>query len=52
MLDEIQRGLYPHLIIIMTTNKNPEFINNLDPSYLREGRVDIICELDNRRPVV
>jgi len=52
MLDEIQRGLYPHLIIIMTTNKNPEFINNLDPSYLREGRVDIICELDNRRPIV
>ena len=42
MLDEIQMGFYPHLIIIMTTNKSPDFINRLDDSYIREHRVDRI----------
>jgi len=42
MLDEIQMGFYPHLIIIMTTNKSPDFINGLDDSYIREHRVDRI----------
>jgi hypothetical protein len=45
MLDEIQMGFYPHLVIILTTNKNPEFINAMDPSYIREHRVDKIFEL-------
>jgi hypothetical protein len=42
MLDEVQMGFYPNLIIIMTTNKSPDFINNLDPSYIRNHRVDSI----------
>lgn len=42
MLDEIQMGFYPHLILIMTTNRTPEFIRNLDDSYIREHRVDRI----------
>jgi len=42
MLDEIQMGFYPHLIIIMTTNKSPDFIRGLDDSYIREQRVDRI----------
>jgi hypothetical protein len=45
MLDEIQRGMYPNMIIIMTSNKTPEFIREIDPSYIREGRVDLICEV-------
>ena len=45
MLDEIQRGMYPNLVIILTSNKSPEFIREIDPSYIREGRVDMICEL-------
>ena len=45
MMDEIQRGMYPNMILIMTTNKSPEFIRELDPSYIREGRVDIISEI-------
>ena len=45
MLDEIQRGMYPDLILIMTSNRTPEFIKSLDPSYIREGRVDRIFEL-------
>ena len=40
LLDEIGRGIYPNLILVLTSNRGPEFIDNLDPSYLREGRVD------------
>jgi ATPase family associated with various cellular activities (AAA) len=45
MLDEVQRGMYPHTIIILTSNKSPDFIRNLDPSYIRDARVDIIYEM-------
>jgi hypothetical protein len=45
MLDEIQRGMYPNLIILFTSNKTPEFIREMDPSYIREGRVDLIHEV-------
>lgn len=41
-MDNVKRGLYPNLIILLTSNKNPEFINNLDTSYIRKGRVDLI----------
>lgn len=41
-LDEIGRGMYPHLILILTTNRSPEFIRELDPSYIRPGRVDLV----------
>jgi len=40
--DEIQRGMYPYLIVLLTTNKTPEFIDALDVSYIRPGRVDLI----------
>jgi hypothetical protein len=29
----------------MTSNRSHEFINKLDPSYLREGRINLIFEL-------
>ena len=45
MLDEIQRGIYPHLILLLTSNRAPEFFNSLDPSYLRSGRVDLSFEM-------
>jgi len=45
MLDEIQRGMYPNFILLMTSNRNPEFIKGLDPSYMREGRVDLTFEM-------
>ena len=44
--DDIQRGMYPHVIILLTSNKSPEFINELDPCYIRKGRVDLIFELN------
>ena len=45
MLDSIQRGMYPHLILLLTSNKTPDFIDALDSSYIRKGRVDITVEL-------
>ena len=44
-LDEVSRGMYPHTILLLTSNRGPEFVRALDPSYIREGRVDLILEL-------
>jgi len=41
MLDEIQRGMYQDMILIMTSNRGPDFIHSLDKSYIRAGRVDL-----------
>jgi len=43
--DSINRKYYKNVIIIMTSNKTPEFYNEIDPAYLRVGRVDITAEL-------
>jgi len=45
ILDEIHIGMYPNLILLLTSNKTPEEICEMDPSYIREGRVDLIFEL-------
>ena len=44
-LDEVSRGMYPHTILLLTSNRGPEFVRALDPSYIREGRVDLILDL-------
>lgn len=43
--DWIDRGSYLYLIIIMTSNIAPEEIDKLDPSYLRDGRVNLRINL-------
>lgn len=44
--DNINKGYYPYIILVMTSNI---FLDNLEikyeKSYIREGRVDIKCEL-------
>jgi len=45
MMDEMQRGMFPYVILLMTSNKSPDFINRLDPSYMRQGRVDLMFEV-------
>lgn len=45
MLDEIQRGMYPDLMLILTSNKGPDYIRSLDPSYIRKGRIDLTFEM-------
>lgn len=39
MLDEIDDGLFPHMILLLTTNKMPDEIT--DPSFIRPGRVHL-----------
>ena len=39
--DDINRGDFKYTIWILTTNKPFEFFNTIDPSYTREGRVNI-----------
>jgi Cdc6-like AAA superfamily ATPase len=43
--DRIQRGIYPNIIVILTSNKSPDYINSLDSSYLRDNRVNLLLEL-------
>lgn len=45
MLDDIDIGLYPYLILVLTSNLGPDKINEMDPSYIRKGRVNLINEL-------
>ena len=43
--DLFDRGYYPWVILILTSNVKPEVIDNLDPSYIREGRINKIFEM-------
>lgn len=45
LFDKISRGEYQNLIVIMTSNKSIETINTIDPSYLRDGRVNMFHTL-------
>jgi len=45
-MDKFDRGLYPYSVIILTSNEKPEFINNLDPSYIRPKRIDFMYHLE------
>ena len=40
--DRFDRKYYPYIIIIMTTNEIPDYINKMDLSYIRDGRVNQI----------
>lgn len=39
-LDNFDRGYYPWTTVIMTSNRDKSYIDGLDPSYLRENRID------------
>jgi hypothetical protein len=45
-LDKIDQGLYPNLIVIMTSNKSRVTIDSYDKSFIREGRVNLYFELE------
>jgi len=48
-LDKIQLGTYPNLILIMCSNYSREKISHdLDPSYLRDGRVNLYFHMKNK----
>lgn len=43
--DRFDRKYYPWVILILTSNVSPSSINLLDPSYVREGRVNQTFEI-------
>jgi len=45
LLDSINLGIYRNLIIVFTSNVSAAEINKMDTSYLRPGRVDLICKM-------
>lgn len=52
MLDDIDRGFFPHLLLIMTTNSNPEKIRERDEALLRKGRVHVEIKLKNLKKIL
>lgn len=48
-LDKFDRKFYQNIILIMTTNKTPEYFDSLDPSYMRDGRVNLRFEVNQRQ---
>lgn len=45
MMDEIHLGIFPHIILLLTSNIHIDCINSIDPSLLRPGRVDVVAGL-------
>jgi hypothetical protein len=43
--DRVQRGIYPNVIVLLTSNKPPEHIHTLDSAYLRDNRINLTLEL-------
>lgn len=46
MMDDINWGLYPHMILLLISNQSPKVIQSLDPSYIRKGRVNLYFSMD------
>jgi hypothetical protein len=44
--DLIDRGLFPNLIVIMTTNASNDYFKKIDQSLLRNGRIDHIFTIE------
>jgi hypothetical protein len=40
-LDDFDRGWFPNVFLIMTSNHPDTYIDKMDPSYMREGRVNL-----------
>jgi len=43
--DRFDRKYYPWVILILTSNVKPDVINSLDPSYIRDGRINKVFEM-------
>jgi hypothetical protein len=46
IFDNYGMGYYYNSIVIMTSNKDSSYFDNIDPCYLREGRVNLQFELN------
>lgn len=44
--DKINNGLFPYMILIMTSNKDREYFDGLDSAYMRYGRINYYVKFD------
>ena len=44
--DSVQRGLYPNVIFVLTSNRGVDYIRSIDPAYIREKRVDLVFDMN------
>lgn len=44
-LDKIKRNFYQHVVLIIISNKTPKYFDDMDPSYMRKGRIDLMYEV-------
>jgi hypothetical protein len=46
LMDNFDRGIYPHTILIMTSNKPKAYFDNLDTAFMRKGRINLVFNMD------
>jgi hypothetical protein len=46
LLDEIDNGFFPYLILLLTTNRKLEWFDIVDPSLIRKGRTDLKIKVE------
>jgi hypothetical protein len=47
LLDRISEGFYPHMLLLLFSNKSKQHINSYDPSYIRVSRIQYSAVLEN-----
>lgn len=45
LLDRFSLRTWNNVILILISNRTPDWVRELDPSYIREGRVDLVIEV-------
>jgi hypothetical protein len=44
-MDNIDHRFYPFVVFLFTTNRSLQWFEALDPSYMRQGRVNVKIQL-------
>ena len=47
-LDRFDRKIYQNVVVFLTSNQNISFFDNLDPSYMRDNRINFKIDLDKK----
>jgi ATP-dependent 26S proteasome regulatory subunit len=45
-MDRFDREQFKNVILVMTSNKPKSYFDELDPAYLRPGRIDLVFDIE------
>lgn len=45
-MDRFDREQFKNVILVMTSNKPKSYFDELDPAYLRQGRIDLVFDIE------